>query len=131
MGLLLVAVVHSANIQDRDGARLVFEKARGLFPRLKLIWADGGYAGQLMEWVQKLTGWVLDIVKRPQDTKGFTLLPRRWVVERTFAWFGRYRRLSRDYEYRTDTSEAMLQLAMIHIMVRRLARQPKTAIALE
>jgi len=72
--------------------------------------------------LQTLSGWTLEIVKRPKDAKGFTLLPRRWVVERTFVWFGRYRRLSKDYEYRPETSEAMLQLAMIHIIVRRLAK---------
>ena len=122
MGLLLSVVVHSAGIQDRDGVKLVSEKARNRFPRMKRIWADGGYAGQLLEWLQTLSGWILEIVKRPKDAKRFTLLPRRWVVEQTFAWFGRYRRLSKDYEYRPETSEAMLQLAMIHIMVRRLAK---------
>ena len=121
MRLLLSVVVHSARIQDCDGAKLVFEKARDRFPRMKHIWADGGYSGQLLEWLQTLSGWILEIVKRPKDAKRFTLLPRRWVVERTFAWFGRYWRLSKDYEYRPETSEAMLQLAMIHIMVRRLA----------
>ena len=122
MGLLLSVVVHSAGIQDRDGAKLVFEKARDRFPRMKRIWAGGSYAGQLLEWLRTLSGWILEIVKRPKDAKRFTLLPRRWVVERTFAWFGRYWRLSKDYEYRPETSEAMLQLAMIHIMVRGLAK---------
>ena len=86
MGLLLSVVVHSAGIQDRNGAKLVFEKARDRFPRMKCIWADGGYAGQLLEWLQTLSDWILKIVKRPKDAKGFTLLPRRWVVERTFVW---------------------------------------------
>ena len=133
MGLLLMAVVHSAGIQDRDGAKLVLEKAKTRFPRLSLIWADGGYAGKLVGWVQAFCGWVLQIVKRTDDVKGFKLLPYRWVVERTFGWLGRNRRLSKDYEGRTDTSEAMIYWAMTRLMVRRLAqakvtRMPKPAI---
>jgi putative transposase len=115
-------VVHAASIQDRDGAKLVFEKARGLFPRLKLIWADGGYAGQLVDWVQTTCGWLLEIVKRNADMIGFQVLPRRWVVERTFAWLGRFRRLSKDYEELTDTSETMIQIAMIRLMLGRIQR---------
>lgn len=120
LGLLLTVVVHAANIQDRDGAKLVFEKARGLFPRLKLVWADGGYAGQLVGWVQNTCGWLLEIVKRNPDMIGFQVLPRRWVVERTFAWLGRFRRLSKDYEELTDTSETMIQIAMIRLMLGRI-----------
>jgi putative transposase len=126
MGLLLLVVVHGANIQDRDGAKLVFEKAKNLFPRLLLIWADGGYAGKLVAWVQSVCGRVLEIVKRSDDVKGFKLLPRRWVVERTFGWLGRQRRLSKDYEGRTDTGEAMIYWAMTRLMVRRLARATVT-----
>ena len=122
MGLLLTVVVHAASLQDRDGAKLVFEKSRGLFPRLKLIWADGGYAGQLVDWVQNTCGWLLEIVKRNADTIGFQVLPRRWVVERTFAWLGRFRRLSKDYEELTDTSETMIQIAMIQLMLGRIQR---------
>ena len=122
MGLLLLVVVHSAGIQDRDGAKLLLEKAKGLFPRLQLIWADGGYAGKLVGWVKSVCSWVLQIVKRTDDVKGFKLLPRRWVVERTFGWIGRNRRLSKDYEGRTETSEAMIYWAMTRLMVRRLAR---------
>jgi putative transposase len=122
MGLLLVAVVHAANIQDRDGAKLVFEKAKGCFSRLKRIWADNGYyAFKLIDWVRNSCHWILEIVKRPPNSHGFEVLPRRWVVERTFAWFGRYRRLSKDYEFLPDTSETMMYIAMIHIMARRLA----------
>ena len=84
MGLLLAVVVHAANLQDRDGAKLVLQKLVGRSPRLKLIWADGGYRGQLVDWVQQLGGWMLTIVKRP-DLPHFTVLPRRWVVERTCA----------------------------------------------
>lgn len=122
LGLLLVVVVHAANIQDRDGAKLVFARAKGCFPRLKRIWADGAYAGQLIEWVANLCQWVLEIVKRCENAVGFQVLPRRWIVERTLAWLGRYRRLSKDYEYLTDTSEAMIEIAMIRLMLQRLAR---------
>jgi putative transposase len=101
--LLLAVVVHAASIQDRDGAKLLFEKATACSPRLQLVWADGGYAGQLMEWLHGFCGWVLQIVKRNADVSGFHVLPRRWVVERTFGWLGRYRRLSKDYEYLLDT----------------------------
>jgi putative transposase len=116
----LAVVVHSAGIQDRDGARLVLEKLKGRFPRLKRIWADGAYAGQLVEWVLAAFGWVLDIVKRSDTTQGFVVLPRRWVVERTFGWLGRYRRLSKDYEAKTSSSEALIYIAMIQLMLRRL-----------
>ena len=122
LGLLLLVVVHTANIQDRDGAKIVFDKVRGKFSRLHLIWADGGYAGKLVEWVKQFCGWVLEIVKRNAEVEGFQLLPHRWIVERTFGWLGRYRRLSKEYEGRTDTSEAMVYATMMHIMVRRLAR---------
>ena len=120
LGLIIALVVHPANIQDRDGAKLVLAKLVGWLPRLKLIWADGGYAGQLIQWVKNLGGWVLQIVKRSDDVSGFVVLPKRWIVERTFAWFGRYRRLSKDYETLTDSSEAVIYLAMIHLMIRRL-----------
>lgn len=126
LGLVLAVVVHAANIQDRDGAKLVLERLQHKFSRLRLIWADGGYAGQLVEWVRGLRVWRklrLEIVSRPPESKGFVLLPKRWVVERTFGWFNRYRRLSKDYEFHTQTSEAMIHIAMIHLMVRRLARK--------
>jgi putative transposase len=126
MGLVLVAMVHAANIQDRDGAKLLFAKVRGCFPRMKLIWADGGYAGKLVDWLAGFCQWTLEIVKRCDDIVGFHVLPRRWVVERTFGWLGRYRRLSKDHEYLTDTSETMIHIAMIQLMLRRLvpAGQP-------
>lgn len=125
MGLLLLVIVHAANVQDRDGARLLLEKAKELFPRLRLIWADGGYAGKLIGWVQATCGWVLEIIKRTDVVKGFKLLPRRWVVERTFGWMGRYRRLSKDYERLPESSEAMVYWTMTRLLVRRLTRQPK------
>lgn len=124
MGLVLLVVVHPANIQDRDGAKLVLEHIRNAFKRMRLIWADGGYAGKLIEWVRELRrrGKVcLAIVKRTDDVKGFKVLPHRWVVERTFGWQGRYRRLSKDYEYLTASSEAMIHIVMIGLMARRLA----------
>jgi putative transposase len=125
---VLAVAVHAASLQDRDGAKLVFEKIKGKFSRLKLIWADGAYAGQLIEWVKNTCGWLLEIVKRSKDATGFQLLPRRWVVERTFGWFGRYRRLSKDYEFQTGTSENMILIAMIQLMVHRLTRNGQPAI---
>jgi putative transposase len=121
IGLLLIVVVHTANIQDRDGAKLVLEQIKGTFSRLELIWADAGYSGQLVDWVNSVCGWILEIVKRSDDVKGFQVLPRRWVVERTFGWLGRYRRLSKDYEGLTESSQAFIYAAMIHIMIRRLS----------
>jgi len=121
LGLLLAVVVHAANLQDRDGAKKVLENLKGKFPRLQRIWADGGYTGTRVDWVMQLGGWVLDIVNRPKDQKGFMVLPRRWVVERTFAWLGRYRRLSKDDERLPETSETLIEIAMIHLMLKRLA----------
>ncbi len=123
LGLLLAVVVHSAALQDRAGAKLVLAAlAAAGFPRLRLLWADGGYRGKLVAWVREHCGWLLQIVKRSDDATGFQVLPRRWVVERTFAWLSRYRRLSKDYEYLTASSEAMITIAMIHLMLVRLAR---------
>jgi putative transposase len=118
-------VVTAASVQDRDGVMSRLDVLRHRFARLRLIWADQAYAGDLLAWVWALRPWRnvrLAIVKRPEGTKGFLLLPTRWIVERTFAWLGRYRRLSKDYEDLTQTSETMLRVAMIHLMVRRLAR---------
>lgn len=89
---------------------------------MRLIWADGGYAGELVRWVATVCGWVLEIIKRAEGVCGFAVLPRRWVVERTFAWLGKYRKLSKDYEALAETSEAFIYAAMVHVMVRRLAR---------
>ncbi|AKB70785.1 MULTISPECIES: IS5 family transposase [Methanosarcina] len=122
IGLLLMVVVHTADIQDRDGAKLVLEQVKGTFSRLQLVWADAGYSGKLIDWTKVVCGWVLEIVKRSDDVKGFKVLPHRWIVERTFAWLGRYRRLSKDYEGLTESSQALIYAAMIHIMVRRMAK---------
>ena len=123
--MLLTVVVTAASVPDRDGAKPLLEVLRHQFSRLRLIWADGAYGGELLVWVWVLRPWRkvrLEIVKRPKGVKGFQLLPWRWIVERTFGWLGRYRRLSKDYEYLPQTSEAMIRVAMIHLMVRRLAR---------
>jgi len=125
MGLLLAVVVgcplgRTANVQDRDGAYAVLSKLAGRFPRLRLIWADGGYGGQVAELVKLTWDWTVAIIKRTTDAVGFTVLPRRWVVERTFGWFGRYRGLSKDYEELPQSSEAMVLIAMIQVMLKRL-----------
>jgi len=120
LGLILAVVVHAADVQDRDGAKLVLGQLRGMFPRLKRIWADGGYAGKLVDWTKSLGGWILDIVKRSDRAAGFAVLPKRWIVERTFAWIGRYRRMSKDYETLPVSSECMILIAMINLMLHRL-----------
>ena len=113
-------VVHAANIQDRDGAKLVFNKlSQRTQYSLKKIWADGAYRGKLIDWVYQNINCVLKIVERDPALKYFQVLPRRWVVERTFAWLGRYRRLSKDYEHCTKSSEGMIYLASIHTSLKR------------
>jgi putative transposase len=99
---------------------LVLDKLKGKFSRLLLIWADGGYAGALIDWVKTTILCVLEIVRRCDNVMGFVVLPRRWVVERTFGWFGRYRRLSKDYEGLPENSEAMILISMINLMIHRL-----------
>jgi len=124
MGLLLLVIVTAASVQDRDGAKLLLArlKIRLELPRLQLIWADGGYRGKLIEWVADKCQWLLEIVKRNDDLKGFKVLPKRWIVERTFGWLHHYRRLSKDYEEHPETSEAMIYAVMVHIMARKLAQ---------
>lgn len=126
MGLMLVVLVHKASIQERDGAKSLLQRAKNKgFQSLCLIWADGGYRGQpMIDWVFKLAGWIFEIVKRSDDVTGFQILPHRWIVERTFAWLGRYRRLSKDYEVLPQTSEALIYAAMVNLMLTRLARNP-------
>ncbi len=119
MGLLLAVVVHSASLQDRDGVKRVGERVKGRFPRLKLIWADAAYEAAV-GWAKQFGNWVLELVRKPAGRKGFVVQKRRWVVERTFSWLVRSRRLARDYERRTESSEAIVQLAMIHLMRKRL-----------
>lgn len=124
LGLLLLVVVHSAGIQDRDGARKVLAPLAHRFTRLRKIWADSVYNSGLAEWVRNLrtrNRIVLELVKRNNQVKGFVVLPRRWVVERTFAWLSFNRRLSKDYEYLPATSETFIYISMIKLMLGRLA----------
>lgn len=140
-GLVLKVVVHAADMQDREGAKHLLEPVKGLFPRLQKLWADQGYTGPIGAWIAEQLGWTVEIVKhtpRPrgmwvfpgqevdptvfQRPRGFRHLPRRWVVERTIAWIGRNRRMSKDYEALPATGEAMVYLAMIRVMLRRLAK---------
>lgn len=138
-GLLMKVVVSPANIHDTDGAEVLFERIGGHFPRLKHIWVDGGYKGKFIKWLKQRFKITAQVVKHawsemqrgvwlPADAEppviptGFHVLPRRWVVERTFAWWGFYRRLSKDYEQLLPVSEGLIQLAMIDLMVKRLAR---------
>ena len=123
LGLILAVVVHAADVQAPEGAKLVFDSIRGRFSRLKLVWADG-ISKRVADWV---AAWRpakpirLEVGERTEP--GFKVLPRRWVVERTFAWLGRCRRLSKDYEGTTSSSEAFVKLAMVHLMARRLVKR--------
>jgi putative transposase len=119
-GRIIAATVHEANIQDRDGARLVIPELKGEYPRMEHIWADGGYAGKLIDWVRENHGYRIEIVKRSDDVKGFKVLPRRWVVERTFGWFNRFRRLSKNFEYLLLISESVMYISMIAILLNRV-----------
>jgi len=122
LGLILAVVVHGADWQDHDGACLVLMRLRDRFCRLKVIFADSAYGRNgLPEWVKSTFGWILQTVLRPVGVKGFIILPKRWIVERTFGWLGRYRRHSKDYERNPASSEAMIYISMIHLMARRLA----------
>jgi putative transposase len=122
LGFPLVVKVHAANIQDRDGAVEVLAKAQNKYKELSLVWADGGYSGKLVEWVKEYLGLNLEIVKRSDDVKGFEVLPRRWVVERTHGWVGRNRRMSKEYERLPENSEANIYLAMIRLLLKRLTK---------
>ena len=132
-GFLLKVVVSAADVQDRDGGRLVAEALRLYgpeMPRLARIWADAAYAGAFVEEVRERFGWTVEIVKRSDAQKerpGFQVQPRRWVVERTFGWWGGFRRLSKDYEYELESSEALLYAAMSHLLLRRLTRRTPPA----
>ena len=121
MGNLLRIVVHAADVQDRDGAKLVVAGTTEAFPRLTLIWADAAYRGALEGWVRATIGCTLEIVSKLANQVGFVVQPKRWIVERSFGWFGRHRRLSKDYELKVQTSEAFIDLATIRLMLKRLA----------
>ncbi len=122
-GWLLAVVVTAASVQDRDGAGPLLALLRERFSTITLVWADGGYAGRLVVWARAVLYLSVTIVKRNDDVRGFVVLPRRWVVERTFGWLMRHRRLVRDYERRPEHHEAMVLWATIMIMTRQLVRE--------
>jgi transposase len=141
-GLVIRACVHAADLTEARGLKLLLRPLKGLLPRLQLIWADGGYKEGIDEWVKQNFGWTLQIVQHPWAglkgvwaprnavidwdkirPKGFHILPRRWVVERTFSWLGQSRRLSKDYEYLPATSEVVIYVSMTRLMLARLARE--------
>lgn len=126
LGLIMRVFVTAASLPEREGGKLVLQQVKDMAPsrieRLYLIWADSGYSGHpFLVWVMATLHWVLEVVVRPKERKGFVLLPKRWVVERTFGWFMHHRRLVRDYELLPTTAETMIYLAMIRNMLRRLA----------
>ena len=130
VGLVWLWVVTAASAQDRDGARTRLQVLATRMRRLRVIWADGGYAGALVDWIRSLRKWGkvrLELVNRSAQGKGFQRLPHRWIVERTFGWFNRWRRLSKDYEYLTETSETTIRVVMIHLMTRRLVPAKRKA----
>ncbi len=123
LGLVWAVVVQGAYWQDHDGACFVFQKLK-VFGRLRVLFADSAYGRSgLPQWVQETFGWILQTVLRPVGTKGFIVLPKRWIVERTFAWLARYRRHSKDYERKTESSETMIYVSMIALMSRRLCER--------
>lgn len=120
LGLIITMAVTTAAVQDRDGARVLLRSFGSHRKKLRKVWVDGGYRGELVEWVKRTFRYCLEVVLRSDDIKGFVVLPKRWVVERTFAWLSNHRRLSKDYERFTKTSETMIQIAMMRLMLRRL-----------
>ena len=124
LGLILGIMITTGAVQDREAARGLIQALVNTFGRLQVIWADGGYLGALVQWVKQLRPFGklrLEIVRRCDRLKGFHILPKRWIVERTFGWLSKSRRLRSDYEVRLDHSEAMIRICMIRLMVRRLA----------
>ena len=120
LGLLLVVFVTAGSVQDRVAAPILLGILAKRHPRLKHVWADGGYSGELVTWAHSFLGWVVEIVHGISGQRGFVVRPRRWVVERSIAWLTRCRRLSRDFEGRPETTEAWCYLANIRLMSRRL-----------
>ena len=130
-GVPVAAVVHPADVQDRDGALLVLATARHLYPWLRHVFADGAYSGPKLDTaLDKIGRWTLEIVKRSDAARGFVLLPRRWVVERTFAWLNRNRRLAKDFEATLESALAWLFLASVKLLIRRLGRMPQPQIVI-
>jgi putative transposase len=125
LGLLLMVFVSAASISDTAAGETLFSRIRTRFKRLKLVWADEGYKQSIVNWVRKVCHFVLEIVSKEKDQKGFVVQPQRWKVERSFAWFNRYRRLSKDYEYDDIYSESIVYLASIRLMLKRLTRRRK------
>ena len=123
LGLLLVVAVTAASLQDANSATTIGERMRGRFPNMKKIWVDAGYKEQFVAWFKDNCNWIVEIVTRRKDAVGFEVQPHRWLIERTLAWFNLCRRLSKDYEYYPETSEAMVYLASIRLMLRRLDPQ--------
>jgi putative transposase len=121
LGFMLAIIVTSAAVQDRDGAKLVLNRLNGSAKKLRKIWVDGGYRGLLLEWGKVNCRFILEVVLRSDDEKGFVVLPRRWVAERTFAWLVNNRRMSKDYERFCQTSETFAYMAMSRLMLKRLA----------
>ncbi|MFV2180021.1 IS5 family transposase [Actinomadura sp. LOL_011] len=128
LGLLITVTVCAASVQDRDGAKGTLLGLYLTAPRCRFVFADTGFAGRLVVWTAQTLRTTLDIVRKPADQKGFVVLPRRWAVERTLAWLTAHRRLARDYERHTATSEAMIRWAAIGLMTRRLARGGRPAV---
>jgi len=124
LGLLLVVMVTAASVQDRDGGADILKLTHKLVPSLRHVFADGGYAGRLVGKAKRYWKIAVEVVKKPPQQHGFSVLPRRWVVERTFAWLMRWRRLTRDYERLPETHEAFVKWAMIGLMLNRLSRPP-------
>jgi putative transposase len=119
LGLIWGLAVLPADIQDRDGAKTLLQRLRPRLPRLPIVWADGAYVA-VVDWAQQTCGWILTTILRPLGVEGYVHLPKRWVVERTFGWLGRYRRLSKDYEANPRSSETWIYLARINHMSRRM-----------
>jgi putative transposase len=120
LGLIWAVVVTAASVSDPAGAKHVLARVQGKMPRLRRLWADSTFSGKLVGWVKQSCGWLVGIVARLKNQTTFVVLPKRWLVERTFGWLVGYRRLARDYECLPTSSEAMIYIAMIHLMVRRL-----------
>lgn len=124
LGLPISVYVTPADVHDQVGARCLLAGLQPLVPRLQKIWADGAYAGrELARWCEQYGSWDVEVVGRDPERQGFAVQPRRWVVERTFAWLVRNRRLRTDYERRVQTSETLIEVAIIRLLVRRLARR--------